>query len=187
MSEEKKPEWLTTGTPIDPARKAWWVSIFGCDEIPLRSPLTDWVTVPEFEEAQACYWLDLTKIDDEQRARLVDALAARFDLDAKMVDELLEKDGVPVRAEDVVMVSSDFSVLMSICADWDEYDMDDAEWLAAWADYPGELLEDHEVAKEMPECAECAWHDHVGCTWAYGNQDQPLEGAKCVPFVQEDN
>jgi len=159
---EAKREWLTTATAVDEQRRAWWREIFGCDEIPLKSPIAQWRNVPGFEEAQLCYMLDLKALPGWARARLVVALAARYDISVDRVEFLLDLEGCPVRADGVVMVSSDFSAIMDFIADdwfelddviseahWqDEYDMDDAEDLAMWADYPGEFLESHDVVED---------------------------------------
>lgn len=141
-SEGTKREWLTTATAVDEERRAWWRGIFGCDEIPLQSPVAQWVNVTEFDEPQLCYMVDVQALADGQRARLVAALAKRFDLPVDLVVRELD-GGVPVRAERVVMMSSDFVALASAVIDdlLDDEDGYDPDLDAYWADMYGAGLD----------------------------------------------
>lgn len=149
-------EWKTTAIAIGAEKRMFWREIFGREEIPLQSSGAVWCRIPGFDEAQLCYALDVAVLEPDQRARLVEVLAERLDIDAVLVDELLEDEGVPVRALGVCMVSSDFGAMLELMADADWYDpdvhgceddLDELEDLDMWAHYPGELLESHEVAE----------------------------------------
>lgn len=112
-------DWQTTATVVDPERKIFWESIFGGDQVPVVSIVPRWATLPGFDEPQEVYVLDLKAITDEQRSRLVEALAGKFGLSVGLVARSLDEQGVPIRAADVIMISSDRAQIASL---WDDFD-----------------------------------------------------------------
>ena len=105
-------EWKTTATISDPERKAFWESIIGGNEVPIVSFVPQMAKLPSFDVLQPIYMLSLKAITEEHRARLVEAIAQKFDIPASEVAETLNDHGVPILASDVSVVSSDRSLMM---------------------------------------------------------------------------
>lgn len=57
------------------------------------------------------YEMDLKAISDEQRQRLVESIAARFDLPPDQVAKNIDEEGVPILAEGVSVSSTDSRTL----------------------------------------------------------------------------
>jgi hypothetical protein len=125
----------TIAKVTDPERAKKWREIFGTDKVPIISPIPTMATLPGFEEPQSVYLLDLSAITPEQREKLVQHTAERFGLDPIMVDVDLDKVGMPILADQVVMSSDDVGLLMSMMDD-DHHDPD----FPYWDEYEGDLL-----------------------------------------------
>ena len=118
----KPREWKTTATVVDPERKVFWEGIFGGDTVPIVSILPTCVSVPGRSDVDA-YMLDLESITEEQRGRLVQGLARKFGLDEAFVEAEIDRQGVPILCEHVLMMSTDYGQIASMMDDeYDDYD-----------------------------------------------------------------
>ena len=90
---------------IDPSstRAADWQRIFQSDLVPLLSEAQVMLPLPELG-MRGCYLLDLRRLDEGARNRLVAHLAARFTMPAGDVVGALDQFGVPILAADVALV-----------------------------------------------------------------------------------
>lgn len=84
----------------DGERVAAWRSIFGDSQIYIRSPFSVLANLPGIGEA-AIYELDLELLTAEQRQRLVNHIANKFNVPADEVERDLDTVGCPILAEDV--------------------------------------------------------------------------------------
>jgi hypothetical protein len=107
-----KTDWKTRATVHDPERRAFWEEIFGGDEVPVVSFLPKLEVLPGYDRPQMCYMLDLKALSDEQRHRLVGALADKFGMSPEFVADNLEEHGVPILASDVSVSSTDRALVM---------------------------------------------------------------------------
>jgi len=112
-----KDHWTTTATIRDPERGEFWLDVMGGDTVPITSIMTRKVNVPGRENVDA-YMLDLNALSDEQRERLIRAIALKFQIPLVEVRTEIE-DGVPVLAENVYVSSSDQGMLFSLFMDDD--------------------------------------------------------------------
>lgn len=106
-------EWKVTATVTDPERKAFWEGIFGGDTVPIESILPICVSVPGRSHVSA-YMLDLDVITDEQRERLIQGLAQKFGLDEAFVESEIDRQGVPILCEHVMMMCTDYGQFASL-------------------------------------------------------------------------
>ena len=111
-----KEKWQTVAwiTNPDPERAAFWKAVFDGDRVPIVSFMPQMATLPGFDEPQWVYLLDLKAITDEQRQRLIGALADRFDLPLEVAASSLDVHGVPILADGVTVSSSDRRVMGAI-------------------------------------------------------------------------
>jgi len=116
-----KNKWTTTATIRDPERGKFWLDVMGGDTVPIVSMMTQRVKVPGRGEVDA-YMLDLKAISDEQRERLIQAIAIEFRIPLVEVRAEID-DSVPVLAENVYVSSSDPGLFFSMLGDDDERDM----------------------------------------------------------------
>ena len=86
----------------DDERTAAWRAVFGDDTIPLRSPIPHMANLPGRGE-ELVYLLDIEALTVEQRGRLVQHIASRFNYPAKEVDDTLDDHGCPILAEHVTV------------------------------------------------------------------------------------
>jgi hypothetical protein len=107
-------EWQTVAriSDRDLERVALWRRVFDGDRVPVVSFVPQEVTLPGYEEPQWAYMLDLKAITDEQRFRLIQALAERFGLLEGEVETSLEEHGVPILASAVSVSSTDRALVM---------------------------------------------------------------------------
>lgn len=108
-------------------RAADWEKIFHrLHDIPLRGPLPMPVHLPGIGVKQA-YMLDLSAITLDERQRLVEHLAERFNLLPVQVEYDLDRVGVPILADEV-LISVPPGLAFSMMPDFDDDDDgDDAE------------------------------------------------------------
>lgn len=99
-------DWKTTAWVTDPERKLFWESVFDTDRVPITSIIPTRVHLPGHPDARA-YMLDLRVITPEQRGRLVQGLAERFELDPAWLDGQLDQQGVPILSDHVCITSTD--------------------------------------------------------------------------------
>lgn len=95
-------DWKTTATATDPRRAEFWKQVFGTTTVPIKSIVPSCASVPGNPNA-VTYELDLRAISTEQRRRLVEALAEEFEIDVQLVEDNLEREGVPVLADHVAI------------------------------------------------------------------------------------
>ena len=122
---------MTTATLLETSpRAADWRHIFGrLTDIPLRGPFAIQMDLPGHPKASA-YLLDVSLISSEERLRLVNHIAARFNLDRAEVERDLDAQGVPILAEDVAVYIPQ-GLALSMMPDWDD-DLDDDEDEDSW-------------------------------------------------------
>lgn len=87
-------------------RAADWRKVYGGLAAPILSTMPLRASLPGIDSALV-YMLDLDRIDDRARARLIDHLALKFGVPADEVGRDLEYEGVPILAEDVIVVVVD--------------------------------------------------------------------------------
>lgn len=107
-----KEEWQTVARVHDPERRAFWQAIFGGDEVPVVSFVPQACTLPGYDEPQMVYMLDLKALSDDQRFRLIQALADKFCLLEGEVESSLDEHGVPILVSDVSVSSTDRALVM---------------------------------------------------------------------------
>ena len=105
-------DWRTTARVTNPERKVFWQSIFGGDTVPIVSFIPKMANLPGFDNPQHIYELDLKAITDDQRVRLVNAIARKFDMTVEAVDAGLDDHGVPILLSDVIVSSTDRALFM---------------------------------------------------------------------------
>jgi hypothetical protein len=86
----------------DDERAAAWLHVFGGEVVPLRSPIAQLAKLPDREPEQV-YMLDIEALTAEQRDRLVQHIAAKFDIAAEEVESDLDTHGCPILAEHVTV------------------------------------------------------------------------------------
>lgn len=84
----------------DGERVAAWRAVFGDSQIYIRSFFPTLANLPGIGEA-AVYELDLALLTADQRQRLVNHIANKFNVPADEVDADLDMVGCPILAEDV--------------------------------------------------------------------------------------
>lgn len=107
-----------TATVVDPERRAFVISIFGSDTVPIESIMP--INISTFEHEQVlAYMLDLDAITDEQLEKLITALAGKFGYDVDFVRSEIARQGVPLLTDDVgvLVQTSDYGTLMDLLAD----------------------------------------------------------------------
>lgn len=117
----------------DPERAKKWREVFGKDEVQILSPVPFLANLPGFDEPQLVYLLDFRAMTPEARVRLVQQTAERFGEDTAVVDADLEREGMPILADEVTVTSTDMGLLMSMVGD-DLEDDDEHEWWRAGDD-----------------------------------------------------
>jgi hypothetical protein len=95
-----KRSWTATLRASSP-RYDEWAKILGGPEVPITNPKPMAVHFgPDLTEA---YMLDLDRLEFKQRERLKQFVADRLGVRLREVDQLLDHDGFPIRAEDVLV------------------------------------------------------------------------------------
>lgn len=85
-------------------REALFRSVFDTNRVPIETPIGEYALLPGLTGKQMIYKLALKEITQEQRARLVAALAERFGYPTADVDAQLDAHGVPILARDASVV-----------------------------------------------------------------------------------
>ncbi|TXH52960.1 MAG: hypothetical protein E6Q97_14135 [Desulfurellales bacterium] len=126
---------MTTIAKItNPERRRDWLVVFGTDEVQLVSPIPQLASLPGLDGSQVVYMADLTKLDADQRGRLITFIAARFHVPADVVARDLDTVGLPILGGDVTIISNDIGLVLSSVDD----DVD------AWRELTAADLEDEE-------------------------------------------
>ena len=141
--------WTTTAKILDGKRRELYAEIFSDAIVPIKCMFTIRCDLPGHPDAEA-YMLDLDAISLDQRAKLIDVLATRFNITREEIAAELDR-GVPILAENVSVMSTDLGMMMSMVDDdlldtnlnrvadpepWDdvgdfghgEYDDEEEEW-----------------------------------------------------------
>ncbi|MGJ3241131.1 MAG: hypothetical protein ACFE0Q_20645 [Anaerolineae bacterium] len=84
-------------------RADMWFRIFGNLTVPVQSFIPHCATLPGFDEPQRVYMLKLDAISDEERERLIDEIAQKFNADRETVATVLASDGMPILASDCII------------------------------------------------------------------------------------
>ena len=92
-------QWNITATIFDGPRRALWEEIFPNATVPIKSFFTIKTDLPGHPQAEA-YMLDLDAISPEQRAKMLDVLAKRFNIPEEEIAQEVAR-GVPILAEGV--------------------------------------------------------------------------------------
>ena len=93
----------TTAIVHNPERKAEWLPIFGGDRVPVQSPLPIWAELPIGR--RLIYMLDLGQLTDKELCALVAHIARKFQLDPDAVRQEIFTIGVPILADEVMVIS----------------------------------------------------------------------------------
>lgn len=80
-----------------------FMEVFGRLEVNVMGIIPTMVNVPGFDKPQPAYMLDLAMITTAERTRLVNHLAARFQIDAAEVELLIDTMGVPILAQECTL------------------------------------------------------------------------------------
>jgi hypothetical protein len=91
--------WPITAKVLDGPRRELWLPIFEDAIVPIKSMFTIKTDLPGHPQAEA-YMLDLDAISPDQRARMIDVLATRFNISREEIADEIER-GVPILAEGV--------------------------------------------------------------------------------------
>lgn len=89
----------------DPIRKERFSGIFADDHVPIKGPLLNEALAETDGELYQFYELDKSRINPEQRQRLIERLAPAFDVSRETVQRAFEDPNVkiPLRADLVVV------------------------------------------------------------------------------------
>jgi hypothetical protein len=87
----------------DPAREALWKRVFPPDgRLPIRSPVA--AGMGNFPGGQSPFYLmDMSRVTPEQKQLIIEELARKFHIPEKAVASDIERDGIPVKADDVIV------------------------------------------------------------------------------------
>lgn len=85
-----------------PERKAEWISVFGTNAIPVKSPFPCRGNVPIIGDTMY-FELDIEALTGEQMQQLIKHLADKFGLDLDFVQQRIGEHGVPIVADQVVI------------------------------------------------------------------------------------
>jgi len=135
-------DWKTVAIIQNPERLEFWKKVLGGNRAPIKSIFTTRVRVPEKGVTDA-FMLDLQAITAEQRERLIQAIAERFNIPIDEVAKEIDQ-GVPILAEDVSVSTTEPGLMFSIIDDiddseLDDYDPHDEEWDDEEYDYEDDL------------------------------------------------
>ena len=88
---------------IDPERQKMWQRIFPPDgKVPITCPLPVGRGNLAGQEA-TFYLIDLDRVNEDERKRLISEIAEKFDLSPLLVAQDIKRQGVPVKAESVMV------------------------------------------------------------------------------------
>lgn len=88
-------------------RAADFEKVFGTATVPVKSVCPQWAVVPEHDEPQCVFELDLMWVAMKGfRGALVNHLSERFGHEAELVDASLERIGVPILAINCTIMSN---------------------------------------------------------------------------------
>jgi hypothetical protein len=105
---DTRKNWPITAKILEGTRRALWIEIFPDAVLPIKSMFTIKTDLPGHPGADA-YMLDLDAISPDQRAKMIDVLATRFNIPREELADEIEK-GVPILAEGVSVESSAISL-----------------------------------------------------------------------------
>jgi len=77
-----------------------WMEVFGGNRVPVRNAVPKKTNLPGLGKKEV-YLLDVEALSAEQRSRLTEHLARKFNLPVDLVGNQIEQYGVPLLAEDV--------------------------------------------------------------------------------------
>lgn len=92
----------------NPERKTFWIEVFGSDRVPIESPIGEIAEIPGFKYPQKVLKLDMKRVTEQQKQKLVAAIAKKFNITEEEVKKDLEEKGMPILDKDVT-VSIDLS------------------------------------------------------------------------------
>jgi hypothetical protein len=92
---------LCEGSP----RYQEWKKILGSNDVPLKSAASGHTQLGPEEKVEV-YEVAISKLDAGQRQRLVDFIQERFRETREAVEQNLDEEGFPIRAEDVLVAFS---------------------------------------------------------------------------------
>ena len=101
--------WQTTATILDPERKQFWLGAIGTNTLPIKSIVPIVCNLPGRPSAHA-YLLDLPAISGEMKRKIAEGIAAKFGVDAGEVEADMERNGMPILADNCSAQSSDPAV-----------------------------------------------------------------------------
>jgi len=96
----------------DSPRAADWLAVFSrLDHIPITGYLPIVADLPDRPNS-AIYLLDLPRVTPDERERLVQHIAARFNIPAHEVERYLDREGCPLLAADTIGPAIPFRLLV---------------------------------------------------------------------------
>lgn len=101
----KVDEWRTVAIATNPDSVSMWRRVFGINEAPITSVVPQPAYIPGKGE-ELVYWLDMEAISEDQRERLVQVIAKKFNVAEFVVMQELEETGLPILAEHVVTITT---------------------------------------------------------------------------------
>ncbi len=103
----------STATIQHPERRQFWLAVLHTDTVPITAIIPVWADLPGQPETQV-YFLDLEAITADERRRLIRHLASRFNLPRHYVAANLNRQGVPILAEDVSLITTDPALINAL-------------------------------------------------------------------------
>lgn len=88
---------------LDPPRIEEFTQIFGGPVVPVKSPIPSWELLGEAKDERLVYMLDFRALEADQKARLVEHLANKFDAPAVTILAQLNERGLPIIAGNTVV------------------------------------------------------------------------------------
>lgn len=90
-------------TVTDPRRREYFLEVFSTDTVAVTSPVPILADLPGLTDPVHVYMLDMLTLDDDVRERLVVFLAEQFHLTWTEVLMNIDREGMPILAEDCVL------------------------------------------------------------------------------------
>jgi len=81
-----------------------FMAVYGTNIIKVISPFPELVSLPDSKEPVLAYFLDLDLITETQRENLICHISEKFQQSRKVVEDNLEKIGMPILAKDCTLV-----------------------------------------------------------------------------------
>ena len=91
---------------VNDGRADAFTKIFGRNRVPIVGPEKEYARLPRLGR-QPVYKIDLGALNESERQRLSDYLASLWDMPTERVQQEIGSRGVPIRAENTVLIDLD--------------------------------------------------------------------------------